>query len=152
MNPILNTDSYKISHYLQYPKDIKFVSSYIESRGGRWNRLLFYGLQMFLMEYLSQKITYDHIDEAGEFIAAHGMKFNKDGWLRIVEHHGGALPLEIEAVAEGSIIQTENVLLQIKNTDPNLAWLVGYFETAMLRSIWYPVAVATNSYFCKQNI
>ncbi|MCR8678704.1 nicotinate phosphoribosyltransferase [Campylobacter sp. RM19072] len=152
MNPILNTDSYKISHYLQYPKDIKFISSYIESRGGRWNRLLFYGLQIFLMEYLSQKISYDDIDEAEEFIKAHGMKFNKDGWKYIVEHHGGALPLEIEAVAEGSIIQTENVLLQIKNTDPNLAWLVGYFETAILRSIWYPVAVATNSYFCKQNI
>ncbi|WP_180380843.1 nicotinamide phosphoribosyltransferase domain-containing protein, partial [Campylobacter lanienae] len=101
MNPILNTDSYKISHYLQYPKDIKFISSYIESRGGRWNRLLFYGLQIFLMEYLSQKISYDDIDEADEFIKAHGMKFNKDGWKYIVEHHGGVLPLEIEAVAEG---------------------------------------------------
>ncbi|AVK80303.1 nicotinate phosphoribosyltransferase [Campylobacter fetus] len=152
MNLILNTDSYKISHYLQYPKDVNYVSSYIESRGGRWNRVLFYGLQMFLIEYLSKKITYEDIEEAKDFIKFHGLSFNEDGWRYIVDEHGGALPLEIEAVKEGSIVQTDNVLLQIRNTDPKLPWLVGYLETAILRAIWYPVAVATNSYFCKQNI
>ncbi|WP_201030179.1 nicotinamide phosphoribosyltransferase domain-containing protein, partial [Campylobacter fetus] len=152
MNLILNTDSYKISHYLQYPKDVNYVSSYIESRGGRWNRVLFYGLQMFLMEYLSKKITYEDIEEAKDFIKFHGLSFNEDSWRYIVDEHGGALPLEIEAVKEGSIVQTDNVLLQIRNTDPKLPWLVGYLETAILRAIWYPVAVATNSYFCKQNI
>ena len=33
-NLILNTDSYKTSHYVQYPQGTEFVSSYIESRGG----------------------------------------------------------------------------------------------------------------------
>lgn len=152
MNLILNTDSYKTSHYLQYPSDVKFVSSYIESRGGRWNRLLFYGLQMFLMEYLSKKITKEDILEAKEIITAHGMPFNEDGWNYILNEHGGKLPLEIEAVREGSVVQTDNVLVQVRNTDPKLPWLVGYIETALLRAIWYPVAVATNSYFCKQRI
>lgn len=152
MNPILNTDSYKLSHWLQYPPDAKFVSSYIESRGGRWNRVLFYGLQIFLKSYLSRKITLEDIKEAREFVAAHGMPFNEDGWRYIVDNYDGALPVEIEAVKEGSIVQTENVLLQIKNTDPKLFWLPGYLETSILRAIWYPVAVATNSYFCKKVI
>ena len=70
MNPILNTDSYKLSHYLQYPKDIKFVNSYIESRGGRWNRLIFYGLQAFLIKYLSQKITAENISDGSYILPA----------------------------------------------------------------------------------
>ena len=152
MNPILNTDSYKLSHFLQYPKDISFVNSYIESRGGRWNRLIFYGLQAFLMQYLSQKITADNISEATEFAALHGLPFNQAGWEYILKAHGGALPLSIEAVREGSIVGTENVLLQVQNTDAKVPWLVGWIETALLRSIWYPVAVATKSYFCKQII
>lgn len=152
MNPILNTDSYKLSHYLQYPKEVKFINSYIESRGGRWNRVIFYGLQAFLKAYLSQKITAEDIKEAKEFAAPHGLPFNEKGWEYILKEHGGALPLSIEAVAEGSIVQTDNVLLQMKNTDPKAPWLVGWVETALLRAIWYPVAVATNSYFCKQEI
>lgn len=34
MNFILNTDSYKASHYLQYSEGTEYVYSYIESRGG----------------------------------------------------------------------------------------------------------------------
>lgn len=152
MNPILNTDSYKLSHYLQYPPELKFISSYIESRGGRWNRVIFYGLQAFLKAYLSQKITADDIKEAKEFAAPHGLPFNEKGWEYILKEHGGALPLRIEAVAEGSVVPTENVLVQMQNTDANVPWLVGWVETALLRAIWYPVAVATNSYFCKELI
>ena len=32
-NPILNTDSYKASHFLQYPPDASAMFSYVESRG-----------------------------------------------------------------------------------------------------------------------
>lgn len=152
MNPILNTDSYKLSHYLQYPNDVKYISSYIESRGGRWNRVIFYGLQAFLKKYLSQKITSEDIKEACEFAAPHGLPFNREGWEYILNEHGGALPIKIEAVPEGSVVQTENVLLQLQNTDPKVPWIVGWIETALLRAVWYPVAVATNSYFCKQVI
>ena len=36
-NFILNTDSYKTSHWLQYPPNTEYVSSYIEARGGNSN-------------------------------------------------------------------------------------------------------------------
>ena len=63
-NIILNVDSYKTSHYLQYPPGTKYVSSYIESRGGDYERVTFFGLQMFIKEYLSKPITHEDVDEA----------------------------------------------------------------------------------------
>ena len=37
-NIILNTDSYKCSQFRQYPPGTEYVYSYIESRGGQWDR------------------------------------------------------------------------------------------------------------------
>lgn len=148
-NLLLMTDSYKASHYLQYPPGTKYVSSYIEARGGRWDRSVFFGLQMFIKEYLLNPITQDMIEEAGEFFAAHGEPFNRDGWQYILDAHHGYLPLLIEAIPEGSILPTGNVLVQVVNTDPQCYWLVSYMETVLLRAVWYPTTVATNSYACK---
>lgn len=51
---LLNTDSYKASHWLQYPPGTNYVSSYIEARGSTTpsTDTLFFGLQIFLKEYL----------------------------------------------------------------------------------------------------
>lgn len=151
-NLILNTDSYKASHFLQYPPATRYVSSYIESRGGEYSHLVFFGLQAFIKEYLTKQITAEDINEAQEIITAHGLPFNRKGWEYILQQHNGFLPLEIEAVAEGTVAPTKNVLVQVVNTDPNCFWLTSYIETALLRAIWYPTTVATVSYQAKQLI
>ena len=69
-NLILNADSYKASHYLQYPAGTSCVSSYIESRGGRFDRTVFFGLQMFIKQYLLTPITRADIDEAEALLDA----------------------------------------------------------------------------------
>ena len=38
------------------------------------------------------------------------------------------------------------VQLVIENTDPAAYWLPSYLETSLLRAIWYPTTVATNSW------
>lgn len=151
-NLILNTDSYKVSHFAQYPAGTTFVSSYIESRGGVYPQTVFFGLQAFLKEYLSKPITAADIDEAEAVSAAHGVPFNRPGWEHILKVHNGFLPIEIEAVAEGSVVPTGNVLVQIMNTDADCAWLTSYIETALLRAIWYPTTVATVSWNCRNII
>ena len=145
-------DSYKASHYLQYPEGTEIVSSYIESRGGKWNKTVFFGAQMFIKEYLTKKITLEMIDEAEEFYTLHGVPFNREGWMYILNEHDGNLPIRIQAVPEGTVIDTKNVLLQIQNTDENVPWLTSFMETALLRAIWYPTTVATNSFASKQVI
>ena len=151
-NILLNTDSYKASHYLQYPPGTEFVESYIESRGGEYDYTLFHGLQAFIKEYLLTPISLADIDEAEEVFATHGLPFNRSGWERVLNHHHGFLPITIKAVKEGTIVPTHNVLVTIRNTDPELPWLTSYLETALLRAVWYPTTVATISHSIKQII
>lgn len=151
-NILLATDSYKASHSFQYPPGTEYVYSYIESRGGRWDRTVFFGLQMFLKEYLTKPITKANVDEAADFYRDHGVPFDRSGWDYIVAKHNGFLPVYIRAVPEGSVIPTGNVLVTIVNTDMRCPWLTSYLETALLRAVWYPTTVATQSWHAKQVI
>jgi nicotinamide phosphoribosyltransferase len=144
-NIILNSDSYKYSQFNQYPANTTGIYSYIESRGGKYDETVFFGLQAFIKEYLTAPITQDMIDEAELIITAHGEPFNRAGWEYILNEHNGYLPVRIRAVPEGTIVPVKNVLATIENTDPACYWLTSFLETALLRAIWYPTTVATNS-------
>jgi len=92
------------------------------------------------------------IDEAESFWQAHGEPFYREGWQHILDAHNGYLPVEIKAVNEGTVLPTHNVMLTVVNTDPKCFWLTSFLETAILRAVWYPTTVATNSWHCKQVI
>lgn len=157
---ITNADSYKVSHFFQYPEGTEYVSSYIESRssqyakefGDEYNYPEFFGLQAFLKDYLSVPVTQDDIDLAEILFEMHGEPFNKEGWQHIVDHHGGKLPIEIRALPEGTVAETSKAMVEIKNTDPKCFWLTSYVETSLLRAVWYPTTVATQSRVCKDII
>jgi nicotinamide phosphoribosyltransferase len=144
MNAILRTDSYKMSQWKQYPTDTAVISSYIESRGGA-PESVFFGLQAFIKEYMLDPITMADVDEAEKLVTAHGEPFNREGWEIIVREYDGYLPVTIEAVPEGTVMETGNVQVQVINNDPRLFWLTSYLETAILRAVWYPSTVATIS-------
>lgn len=150
-NLLLNTDSYKASHWLQYPPGTDATFFYVESRGGVHDRTVFFGLQAILKEYLSKPVTHADIDEARELYAAHGEPFNEAGWRDIVDRHGGLLPIRVRAVPEGTVVPTHQALVTIESTDPNAYWVPSYLETLLLR-LWYPVTVATISWHAKQTI
>jgi nicotinamide phosphoribosyltransferase len=144
-NIILNSDSYKYSQFNQYPEGTEYIYSYIESRGGKFDETVFFGLQAFIDEYLTTPVTMEMIDEAEAIITAHGEPFNREGWEYIVNVYDGYLPVEIKAVPEGTVVPVKNILASIVNTDPKCYWLTSFLETALLRAIWYPTTVATNS-------
>jgi nicotinamide phosphoribosyltransferase len=151
-NIIINTDNYKHCHYPLYPKGTEYVSSYIESRGGEFPAQMFVGLQAFIREFLMHPITLEDIDEAEFTEREQGMHFNRENWLGILNDHGGYLPVEIEAVAEGTVLPVKNVLVQVINTDPKYWWATSFFETALLRAVWYPTTVGTISWLAKQQV
>ena len=151
-NILLNADSYKVSMFKQYPAGTTGVYSYIEARGGRFNETVFFGLQAFIKEYLTTPITQADIDIADEILTAHGEPFNREGWQYILDNCGGYLPVVIRAVPEGSVVPVKNVLCVIENTDRNVPWLTTWVETALLRAIWYPTTVATQSWNIKRVI
>ena len=152
-NLILHTDSYKLSHWLQYPAGMKKVYSYLESRGGKYPATLFFGLQYFLKQLEGVVVTMEDVEEADAFAKAHFGSdiFNKKGWEYIVKNHGGKLPIRIKAVKEGTLVPTHNVLMTIENTDPACYWLTNAMETMLMR-VWYPITIATNSFYAKQTI
>ncbi len=149
-NFIFNSDAYKWAHYSMYPEGTEYLYSYFEARNGaRWPATKFFGLQYTLMEYfVGQVVTEAMVDEAEEFAASFFMgvpnTFNREGWMHIVNEHGGRLPIEIKAVPEGSVVDNSNVLLTVENTDPKVPWLTNFVETALSR-IWYASTVATYS-------
>ena len=133
-----------MSQWKQYPADTAVISSYIESRGGA-PESVFFGLQAFIKEYMLDPITMADVDEAEKLVTAHGEPFNREGWEIIVREYDGYLPVTIEAVPEGTVMETGNVQVQVINNDPRLFWLTSYLETAILRAVWYPSTVATIS-------
>jgi nicotinamide phosphoribosyltransferase len=150
-NLILDVDSYKASHWLQYPPHTTAMYSYLESRGGKYPVTVFFGLQYILKQYLAQPIESWMVEEATLFFAAHGLPFNTEGWRYIAEDLEGRLPIRIKAVSEGTVVPTHNVLMTIESTDPKTFWLVSWLETLLLR-VWYPITVATQSWYLKQRI
>ena len=148
---VVNTDSYKVSMWKQYPAGTEYVYSYIESRGGKYTETEFLGIQGFVKQ-LTVPVTKEQVDFAEKVWTAHGEPFNRAGWDYIVNELGGKLPVVIKAAKEGLIIPTKNVLCTIENTDPKCFWLTTWIETALLRAIWYPTTVGTASWNIKQEL
>jgi len=151
-NIIINVDNYKHCHYSLYPPGTEYVSSYIESRGGDFPSTMFVGLQAFLREYLMRPVTLEDIDEAEHIEREQGVPFNRELWMGVLNDYGGFLPVEIEAVPEGTVLPPRNVLVQLVNTDPKYWWVTSFFETALLRAIWYPTTIGSVSWLLKQVI
>jgi nicotinamide phosphoribosyltransferase len=146
-NIITLTDSYKVSHFKQYPKKTSKVYSYFESRGGAFDEVVFFGLQYYLKKYLcGQVVTAAKIDEAEDRFSRHFAHplFNKAGWEHILNKHNGHLPISIKAQPEGLVVPNRNVMMTIENTDPECYWLTNYLETLLVQ-VWYGCTVATQS-------
>lgn len=150
-NLVLCSDAYKYSHHKFYGAEMTKMISYLESRGGKFEETVFYGLQIFLKQYLEGiAITKEEVDEAYEYLGTTLGVFGRDDVFDrtkfdyIVEMYGGKLPISIKAVPEGTVLETKNVLFTIESLDENCAWLTNFLESILLQ-VWYPITVATLS-------
>lgn len=154
MNKILLSDAYKYTHWQLFPENTTNTYYYGESRGGNYAATVFFGLQGYIKEYLEGRFcTVEDVEEAKDFLFKVFGKnyFNYDGWMNIAKN-GGMLPLRICAVPEGSLTEAKNPLFTVENTVSGFEWLPGFIETSLLRGVWYPTTVATQSYYIKKVI
>lgn len=149
MSIINLTDSYKFSHFKQYPDDIETIYSYMEARGGDESEIVFFGLKYYIEKYLTKRVTLEDIEEVEELVIEHGLPFNRKGWLDIVMRLDGKLPIRIDALPENTIANIKEPLFTISNTEPGFHWLVGHLETLLMK-VWYPCSVATRARSVKQ--
>lgn len=151
-NFVLMADAYKYAHHKLYYPGTSYIYSYLESRGGMFNKTVFFGLQYFLKEYLQgPAFTQADLDEADTFmqqVFGRNDVFEKAKFQYILDKHNGHLPIKIKAVKEGANVPTGNVLMTIENTDPECYWLTNFLET-LLMQVWYPCTVATLSHEVK---
>ena len=159
-NPMLLTDFYKIGHPFQYPKGTTLVYSNMTPRKSRIktiNKIVFFGLQYFIKEYLMdyfQTMFFDRnkqevIDEYKRIIQ------NTLGGIQSYQHieklHDlGYLPIEIKALPEGSLVDMRIPFLTIKNTLPEFYWLTNFFETLLSTTLWQGITSATISHEYKK--
>lgn len=150
-NLILCSDAYKYSHHRFYGSEMTKMISYMESRGGKFEQTLFYGLQIILKQYLEGiAITKEEVDEAYDYLGTkYGVFGREDVFDRskfdyIVDKYDGRLPISIKAVPEGTVVDAKNVLFTIESLDENCAWLTNFLESILLQT-WYPITVATLS-------
>jgi nicotinamide phosphoribosyltransferase len=148
LSPVFDTDSYKPSHYMQYPPGTDYMFSYIESRGGKYDETVFFGLQYILKEYVMKGFKLEDVAKMRDLCKAHGIPFNEAGWGDMYYKYSGQFPVKIRAVPEGTVLKTSNIMMSIESTDPEFFWIVSWLETMLLR-VWYPITVATTSYKIK---
>lgn len=147
------TDSYKYGHHKFFAEGTTQVYDYFESRGGKYDKVVQFGLQYYLKRYLTKPITAAEVKIAKVIIDQHmgpGV-FDYEMWMHIVEAHNGYLPVEIKSLPEGTVLSTKNIMASIVNTDPKCFSLPGILETLLMK-VWAPITVATTSLECKRII
>lgn len=151
-NIILAQDAYKQSHPFMIAKSVDGLTSYIEARKGWLDKVVFFGLQAYIKEYLANPITKEMIDEAELYAKSALIPFNREMWEYVLEKHNGFMPIEIQALPEGTVTDHGIPLVQVTSNDRTYPGLISVIETSLLRAIWYPTSVASLSYAIKQNM
>jgi nicotinamide phosphoribosyltransferase len=140
-----DADGYKYSHSGQYPQATRMMS-YIESRGGMFDSVMMAGAQLIVLEYFTQRVTDEQVENIRQLCELYGAPFDRKAWIKVVEVYDGYPPIIIKSVAEGTTVPVSNVLLTIETSvdDRDVFSLVSFFETKLLR-MWSPSTVATIS-------
>lgn len=145
-NPMLCTDVYKMGHMEQYPPETTRVYSYLLARSDKkMPTTTFYGLQYYL-KMLEQKPTDEMMAEFLETRKAIlGVDASPDILTKLKSLVNlGHFPLRIKAVREGCEVPVRNVLMTIESTAPGFHWVVGFFESLLLK-VWNTCTVASYS-------
>lgn len=152
INPLFQTDFYKVDHRRQYPRKTTRVYSNFTARGSRIPDVEYvipFGVQ-FAMNKLDTlfdawfKRPEDEVcAEYENFnLAALGPNDIGSDHIRAL-HRKGYLPVEIKAIPEGRKVPLRVPIFTIENTDPEFFWLVNYLETYLSAEIWHPTTSAT---------
>jgi len=155
--PVLLKDGYKVGHIFQYPANTTLVYSNLtprKARDGKTEEIVFFGMQYFVKEYLMKQFD-ENFFKADKATVLQQYKRRIENYLGkdaityghiAALHDLGYLPLEIKALAEGSLVPMRVPVLTIKNTKPEFFWLTNMLETIMSAILWKPVTSATTAF------
>ena len=132
LSPIYATDFYKLSHIDQYPPNTQYIYSNFTCRSAKLfpglpdfdNKVVFFGLQGFLENYLVKTWNREFFDKPFDFSEqfkykrfvheALGIPTHKVRVQHLIDlHELGYLPIEIKSLPEGSRVNIKVPLFTI---------------------------------------
>lgn len=158
LNPVLHTDSYKMSHRAMEVEGTELIYSNLTPRSTKYfdkvypnhdGKVVFFGLQAFILKELihNWNVGFFHRDHdevmaeiAGVLTPYIGME-NLEHFSEL--HKLQYLPLHIKALDEGTKVSAGIPVLTVVNTHPEFSWLTNYIESVMSAELWKPITVAT---------
>ena len=160
-NAMLLIDFYKAVHAEMLPKNITKSVSYFTprmSRVKRWNKVVMFGLQGFIKEYLIDyfndnffNVPFDEaiVDYQRVMDATLGANaYNIEKIKKL--HELGYLPIEIVALPEGTLVPMHVPMFGITNTHKDFAWLPQSLESLISAEMWHPMLAANVGYTYRQ--
>lgn len=152
LEAIFSCDGYKTSHRKQYSPHTEIVYSTWTPRKSRMenvNKVVFFGLQYFIKDYLIDSFNKTFFNKPKEEVIAEFKRVMKEyngdddssHWEAL--HDLGYLPLKIDALPEGTLTSIRVPMFTVENTSPEFYWLTNFVETIMSTEIWKPMTSAT---------
>lgn len=157
INPLLLCDFYKVGHVFQYPENTSLVYSNFTPRKSRIpgvDKIVFFGLQGFLKEFLIERFNRDFFNLTEEEAVNRYKELVESGLGRDVItydhiralHKLGYLPIHIKGLPEGAVVPIRVPVLTIFNTLPEFYWLPNFLETLLSAQLWQSCTSATIAY------
>ena len=158
MNPFLLTDFYKLTHILQYRHELRELTSYLTPRGSRLkgvDKVVFFGLSAYVHSYVVENFNKNFFNRNFEDCASEirevlelGLGYSDEMIDKTINafhalHNCHYLPVEIKAVAEGTLVPMGVPCLEIKSTNPQFFWVGQALEASLSAAIWHPMVSAT---------
>lgn len=141
------TDGYKLDHRRQYPPGTQYVLSNLTARSSRiggadvvpWVGIRPFCKQWF-MDHANRTFFSQPRDQVidgyklflNEYFGPNEIGAEHIGAL----HDYGKLPLQINALVEGTLVPYRVPMMTIQNTHPDFFWVTNYFETLMSSELW----------------
>lgn len=147
-------DFYKISHREQYPEKTEKIYATWTPRTSRLkdvDKVVFFGLQAFIKEYLVNYFDKNFFERNVEDVVYEYKRVLKNtlgkeevdsSHIRAL-HELGYLPIKISALEEGTLVPVRVPMFTIENTVPEFFWVTNYLETLMSCMLWQPMTSAT---------
>ena len=158
MNPWLLSDFYKFTHILQYRPELRELTSYLTPRGSRLkgiDKVVFFGLSAYVHSYVVENFRENFFTRNFEYCECEirevlelGLGYTDEMIDKTIGHFKalhdlGYLPVEINAVAEGTLVPMGVPCLEIKSTNPQFFWVGQALEASLSAAIWHPMVSAT---------